>query len=249
MKLNLPNEFSVRAETEEQSREVQEILAAYWKKCFKNISPLGKKLYHQSKNEKVHFSFEEFKQLIETNKNTNMKILPDKFYVRTPTAELWNLVQAKLFELGFSWCNGKKLTGFPGIYKQESCISVNNYDNDDRLGYSPAKFYNEEGIEEVQIADLFLTETPKKEIVIDILPWKVVIRGEKCDIGCRKDIKVSDLVTFVDDIASDYATGSYAFNGIKINVGRNYVYVESYNIPWEKIEKFKGELKKLKIIA
>lgn len=107
------------------------------------------------------------------------------------------------------------------------------------------KEYTEVSASEFIAALENLPDKPK-DVVIDILPWKVVIKGDKVDIGCRKDVKFADLVSFVDDITSDYATGIYAFSGIKVNVGRNYVYTESYNIPWEKIEKFKRELKKVK---
>lgn len=183
--------------------------------------------------------------LDEQNKqNTNMKTLPAKFFVRTPTVEIWNLVQTRIFEFDFTWFDGKRLAQFPTIYGKDSCLGV-TFDDDNRLGYSPVSFYKEEGMPEVQIADLFLTDLPKKETVINGLPWSVIIRGDQCDIGCQKNISTQKLVSFVNQINQADFAGGHHFNGLNVDLGRQGVFADGKCIPWETWDKLVKELNRV----
>ncbi len=186
------------------------------------------------------------------NKEINMsktKTLPTQFYVRTPSLELWNLVQTRLFELGFSWFRSQDLKPFPKGYGKEYCISVNFDLKDDPedggLGYSLFAFYKSSSMEEIQIADLFLAEIPKKEIVINYLPWNIIIQGDKCEVGCQKNISTGELVSFVNQLNQPDFGGSHKFYGFRVDLGRKGVSVEGKMITWELWDRFVKELNEI----
>jgi len=85
----------------------------------------------------------------------------------------------------------------------------------------------------------------EKEIVIDVLPWKVVIKGDKVDIGCKKD---KNLENFKDTVFNGFSSmvGQKQFYGLDVYFGKNGFLVEGEMISWETWEKFVDELKKVK---
>lgn len=155
--------------------------------------------------------------------------LPDKFCVRTPTVELYKLVQIRLFELGFEW------SGRQGVieelrYGKSQTIGVYNK----VMGYANDRnFYSERA--EVSIADLFLAEIPKKETVIDILPWKVVVREESADIGCRKDIALSFFKTMMEAIETPEGI---SLDGYEVQAGRRGFKADGKSVSWETWDEF-----------
>jgi len=81
-----------------------------------------------------------------------------------------------------------------------------------------------------------------KEKEINILPWKVVIRGEKCDIGCKKDVSVESLKTFIKNLPSYF--GTMDMLGKRLSFGKDGFQVEGETISWETLAEFKKELEK-----
>jgi hypothetical protein len=115
-----------------------------------------------------------------------MKHLPATFYVRTPTPELFKMVQDRFFNLGIFWDrdkeNGESRWQF---YTEETCISF-NYNDDNFLGHCHRPFYVKENITEISIADLFILspEPKKKTLEIKGAPWKIEIGPEIVSVGC-----------------------------------------------------------------
>lgn len=83
----------------------------------------------------------------------------------------------------------------------------------------------------------------QKEITIDILPWKVIIKGDKVDIGCRKD---KNLQAFKDTVFNDFSSnrGEKGFYGQTVSFSRQGFYVGADFVSWETFDKFVVELKK-----
>ncbi len=84
-----------------------------------------------------------------------------------------------------------------------------------------------------------------KEIVIDILPWRVIIKGDKVDIGCKKD---KNLETFKNTIFNGFSSvvGTKDFYGATVYFGKNGFLVYGEMVSWETWGKFVEELKKVK---
>ncbi len=82
----------------------------------------------------------------------------------------------------------------------------------------------------------------EKEKEINILPWRVVIRGEKCDFGCKKDISVESVKTFLENLPSYY--GNMDMLGKKVKFGKNGFQADGETVSWEKLEAFKKEFEK-----
>ena len=94
--------------------------------------------------------------------------------------------------------------------------------------------------------ELYYKMLKEKEIVIDILPWKVVVKGDKVDIGCKKD---KSLQSLKDTVFNGFSSmvGQKQFYGLDVHFGKNGFLVEGEMISWETWEKFVDELKKLDV--
>ncbi len=162
-----------------------------------------------------------------------MKQLPDKFFVHTPTVELYQLVQKRLFALGIKWWNGETING-QFNYGDQTCLG---YQDGDRLMYGDTTYYNnEKGYEKVSISDLFLVEIPKKEITITILPWTVVVRENEVDIGCKKGIDIGEAKTLARNV--EVGKGTTRLPGIKIESGRYGFTADGKDVTWAVWDKF-----------
>jgi len=110
--------------------------------------------------------------------------------------------------------------------------------------------YSKENWQEVQLHEFIsaLAEIPveQKEIIISILPWNVLIKGDKVDIGCRKDVRKAELIDFIESF--DDGQGNSQVWGIDVYPGRKGFMAESSFVSWETWDKFKKELKKNQII-
>lgn len=164
-------------------------------------------------------------------------ILPDTFYVRAPTVEISIMVQRRLFEFGFRWVVGDlEKTSY---YRKDQCISK-GFDNDNKLGYSPESFYKENNIQEVSIADLFIAEIPKKQIVIEILPWSVLIDGQTVYIGAF-NVSLSFFKNFIKEMENPQNT--IIANNV-ITKGRHGFSMLDEKVTWETWDKFVAEFNK-----
>ncbi len=155
--------------------------------------------------------------------------LPDKFYVRTPNLELYKLVQIRLFELGYKWLNDSSLQDNLN-YGEKHCIGVNPVK---RMTYSPKSAYPHHS--EVSVADLFLVETPKKETIINILPWKVVIHNGLVDIGCRKDIAIPFFQTMMNSIEGP---DGISLDGYETKASRRGFQADKKEVSWRTWDEF-----------
>lgn len=162
-----------------------------------------------------------------------MKQLPKKFFVRTPTLELYRLAQEQLFKLGVTWYGGPKIDNSL-TYGENMCLGREEPGIWASLMYGTFDFYTENGYTEVPIADLYFFEIPKKEITINILPWTVVIRGDEVDIGCRKNIKLGEFKT----LCSQLENGDVSVKGVTPKIKRHGFYAEGVDVPWELWDKF-----------
>jgi hypothetical protein len=164
-------------------------------------------------------------------------ILPDTFYVRTPTIEIYVMVQRRLFKMGFHWFDRDLDTSL--CYGKDHCI-CKGFDNDEKLGYSPESFYKEDNIQEVSIADLFIAEIPKKQIVIEILPWSVLIDGQTVYIGAF-NVSLSFFKNFIKEMENPQ--NIIIANNV-ITKGRHGFIMEDEKITWETWDKFVAEFNK-----
>lgn len=164
-------------------------------------------------------------------------ILPDTFYVRTPTIELSVMVQRRLFKFDYKWFDGAIETSM--YYGKDHCI-CKGFDGDQRLGYSPESFYKENNIQEVSIADLFIAEIPKKQIVIEILPWSVLINGQTVDIG-TVNVSLSFFKNFIKEMENPQNT--IIANNIIVK-GRHGFSMLDEKVTWETWDKFVAEFNK-----
>jgi hypothetical protein len=164
-------------------------------------------------------------------------ILPDTFYVRTPTVEIYVMVQRRLFKMGFHWAVGGLETTL--YYGKDHCI-CKGFDKDNELGYSPESFYKEKNIQEVSIADLFIAEIPKKQIVIEILPWSVLIDGQTVYIGVF-NFSLSFFKNFIKEMENPQ--NIIIANNV-ITKGRHGFSMLDEKVTWETWDKFVAEFNK-----
>ncbi len=156
--------------------------------------------------------------------------LPDKFYVRTPSPELFKIVQLRLFELGFKW-RGMESIIDRFTYGEQQCIGVLR---DRKMTYSPEDIYSE--YPNVSITDLFLTEKPDPCKVINILPWSVIIRGDnKVDIGCQENIDIGRFKTMMAEMGGteEIKLGTY-----QVKLGRSGFRAAGCYLTWETWDEF-----------
>ncbi len=82
----------------------------------------------------------------------------------------------------------------------------------------------------------------EKEKEINILPWRVVIRGEKCDIGCKKDVSLSSIINWCRELPNYY--GIKTILGIEVKIGKEGFMADGNFVSWETLEEFAKELEK-----
>ena len=170
-------------------------------------------------------------------------ILPDTFYVRTPTVEISIMVQRRLFEFGFRWIAGDLEK--TSCYGKDQCISK-GFDNDNKLGYSPESFYKENNIQEVSIADLFIAEIPEKEKIIEILPWSVLIEGQTVYFRYT-NVSISFFKNFIKEMENPQNIifgKNTIFKGRHGFVIRHGFVMEDEKVSWETWDKFVAEFNK-----
>lgn len=107
------------------------------------------------------------------------------------------------------------------------------------------KWSNEE-YKEVPLHEFIyqLGQIPEKvrEKEINILPWKVVVRGEKCDIGCRKDVSVKSVINWCNSLPGYY--GIKTVFEMEVKIGKNGFEADSKFVSWGTLAEFKKELEK-----
>ena len=117
--------------------------------------------------------------------------LPPFFYVRTPTVELYTLVQKKLFELGHNWCYGSKEVNEIPNYGENHCIGIFEKKG---LTYSSWDCYHKDfKYVEISIADLFLISSNKTK---EIYGYQVTVSPET--------VKISDSTDWVELTRADF---------------------------------------------
>lgn len=183
-----------------------------------------------------------------------MKHLPAAFYVRTPTPELWKMVQERLFSLGFSWyLNGQNFLDCWGVYGPYTHIK----NGKECISYGEWKYRNED-IPEISIADLFLLspEPKTKNIEIKGAPWKIELGPEVVSIGCcsfeKEELKKilgeiwnrdykdrSERINFI--IKANEEKWLYLYegrNGLDVWMAGNF----EHTVPWNAVEELLSAL-------
>ncbi len=111
--------------------------------------------------------------------------LPEKFSIFTPTQELSNVIQQRLYLHGYKWCDGESGSPFDNVDGDEPGKWIDaEYTGELELSYDTNS--NTDTI--LTVEELFSIPLPEeKPKVINILPWEVSLEQEDfVEIGCQE---------------------------------------------------------------
>ncbi len=248
---NLPSQFSIHVENEKQSREAQEKLFGLgyqWGSCGKNyfnhgIDYLDVNAFNDNLITccsyaycSICFSFEKFIEIAEQGSkgdSSPLKIfcIPDK-------------TEAALI---CKWVEERGMDSFSeSRYADCFMLGSDAYQTFDRIGSKEGAESN--GYKLVSVFEFIYAlgqiPVPQKPVEIEVLPWKVVIKGDKFDIGCQKDKDISLLKKAIKYLESS-EEGIGEWLGYSVKFARHGFRVNGKLILWETWDKFIEEANKV----
>ncbi len=253
---NLPSQFSIHVKNEKQSREAQEKLfelgyTRNYKKEFFDL-PLAssgnnlqinyfnsdsKEIYYGYETLVNHYSFKEFMEIAEQGSKGDSS--PLKIFC------IPNKTEAALI---CKWVEERGMDSYSeSNYANCFMLGRDNHQPFDRIGSKEGAESN--GYKLVSVFEFICAlgqiPVPQKPVEIEVLPWKVVIRGDEFDIGCKKDNEISILRNVLECFgrASNPNFGSSWFN-MNVVGGRDGFRADNQFVSWEKWDKFVEEVKK-----
>lgn len=173
-----------------------------------------------------------FNQITEKNMSKGI------YTKRDPAAV--EIVKKMVADRGMKWYNSDNWI----IRSSNSSVESKCFDcGDENWFRGGAKGYNEVPLYEF-IYELGKIPVKQKEIAIDILPWKVVIKGDKVDIGCRKGISLSMVKQSINNIKN--GEGEINVIGETAYCSREGLRMSGQSlVTWETMDKFIEEFNKL----
>jgi hypothetical protein len=250
---NLPSQFSIRVKNEKQSREAQEKLFELgyrWRdgnKFYQDIEDRAQLQinYFGKEDDKtfcmgqrvtgIGYTFEEFMEIAEQGSKGNSS--PSKIYCVPDETEA---------ALIHKWVEERGMASFSTDRPTFFCLGAQN-------GQSFDKYSRKEAVEENNfklvpphefIYALGQIPVPQKPVEIEVLPWKVVIKGDKFDIGCKKNNDIALLKKEIKNFT--FYTGTQEFFGMSVHFGKNqFTTGDHKSVSWETWDKFVDEVKKV----
>lgn len=238
----LPNQFSIEIKTEEQSRAAQEKLfklGYHWASGGKTYQSgyaipshpyfevWGKTITRVSSPRNTHYSFEEFMKIVSPQEK--IYCVPDKIEAA--------LIHKMVEERG--------MRPYPDSHFSNFCLGCEKVQSFNKGGDSYVKDYKLVSPHEFIYALGQMSVAPK-EVVISVLPWTLTIRGDKFDLGCRKDNNISILKNALKSFGN-VSSRDFCQTWLKISVscGRDGFRADNQFVSWETWDKFVAEVKKV----
>ena len=150
-------------------------------------------------------------------------------------------------KIGLEIGTGENVTSFFSTPDEERRVNFLKYEESLDVGNR-----NYQKTTQGQILDALTAFIPvPNEIIIKTLPWVISIRGDKVDIGCRKNQDLAMLKQFAKDMTSLF--GKHNVYGYDVIFGKTGFQVDDGEIvgwetfvSWETWEEFLVEIEKIK---
>lgn len=243
---NLPNQFSIEIQNEEQSRAAQEKLFELgycWRtgdQVCKNMNgnnQLQINYYNEDGDKRIcrgtslrgiQYSFEEFMKLV--NPQEKIYCVPDEI----EAALIHKMVEERGMD---SFSEGYASYFMLGRENNQPFDKIGSKNGAESYGYKLVPVHE-------FIYALGQISAAPKEVVIDVLPWILTIRGEKFDLGCRENNDISILknaLEYFGNISS--LRFSREWLGMEVYGGRDGFRAGGKFVSWETWDKFVKEVK------